>query len=116
MKQPTHQWQLQLLGQDRVQATDAGLQFLAHVPDLLSGHPFPGSLDGGVQQKRKLQPAFDALDGGVGDAQVLGLLGLADRDVVCVALDDGTVLSVRQGLGPGGAVRVDQEQNLGRGR
>jgi hypothetical protein len=46
----------------------------------------------------------------------LGLLGLADRDVVCVALDDGTVLSVRQGLGPGGAVRVDQEQNLGRGR
>ena len=43
-------------------------------------------------------------------------MGLDDGDVSSVALDDGPVLSVGQGAGPGGAVGVDEEQNLGRGR
>ena len=73
-------------------------------------------MDGGVEQERKLQSGLDPFDGAVGNVQILGLLGLDDRDVGSIALDDGPVLSVGQGAWPGRAVGVDQEQDLGRGR
>ena len=40
-----HQGQLELLGQDRVDATQSCFQLVGHVADLFGGHPFALALD-----------------------------------------------------------------------
>ena len=113
--QSPHQGQLQLLGQDGIQAANAGFQLLAHVADLFCRYPLTGALDGGVQQKSKLQSTLNTVDGVLCNAKVLAFLALDYRDISCIALNNGTVRRVGQGAGPGSAVGIDQEQDFGRG-